>query len=67
MPHGLLSRSIEVYLQEDMVDKAKPGDKVQIIGILKPDITQSNIAFGSFPKYFLALKIVSITNDKTDV
>lgn len=34
VPTGMLSRSIDVYLQEDMVDKVKPGDKVVAIGIL---------------------------------
>jgi len=31
-----MSRNIQVFLQEGLVDQAKPGDKVQIIGILKP-------------------------------
>ena len=32
----MLSSSVKVYLQEDLVDKAKPGDRVEIIGLFKP-------------------------------
>lgn len=48
VPHGVLSRSIDVILQEDMVDKAKPGDRVQVIGILKPNINGGSLKLGSF-------------------
>ena len=34
IPPGQLPRSIEVVLTEDLVDKARPGDRVTIVGIL---------------------------------
>ena len=34
IPPGQLPRSIEVVLTEDLVDKARPGDRVSIVGIL---------------------------------
>ncbi len=34
IPPGQLPRSIEVILTEDLVDKARPGDRVTIVGIL---------------------------------
>ena len=34
-PPGQLPRSINVVLQNDLVDKLKPGDRVEIVGIYR--------------------------------
>ena len=35
VPSGQLPRSIEVVLQDDLVDSARPGDRVSIVGIVR--------------------------------
>ncbi|KAI9141201.1 MCM2/3/5 family-domain-containing protein, partial [Paraphysoderma sedebokerense] len=44
MPSGAMPRSIEVILRNEMVEKAKAGDKVQFTGMLIaiPDVSQLN-------------------------
>ena len=62
VPTGLLSRSVEVFLQEDIVDATKPGDRVQIIGILKPVNTSNTFAKGVFKPVLIAYSVISLTD-----
>ena len=40
-----------------MIDKVKPGDRVQMIGILRPKINGQSYSTGGFDKYFITKAI----------
>ena len=66
IPSGLLSRSVEVLLQEDLVDKLKPGERVQIIGVPRPTATARTNANCIFKVTLMAIginKLKSIDSD----
>jgi DNA replication licensing factor MCM3 len=62
VPTGLLSRSIEVMLQEDLVDVAKPGDRIQVTGILRPTISGQTHSIGVFRTTIMATSITPLTS-----
>lgn len=41
-PMGQLPRSIELVLDDDLVDKIKPGDRVEIVGVYRALATSAN-------------------------
>lgn len=61
VPTGLLSRAVEVMVQEDLVDTAKPGDRVQIIGILRPGISGQTNTIGVFRTTLVATSVTTLT------
>jgi DNA replication licensing factor MCM3 len=47
-PVGQLLRSIEVVLENDLVDKLKPGDRVEVTGIFRAVPKKSGAIEGIF-------------------
>ena len=56
IPTGLMSRSVEVTLQEDLVDSVKPGDRAQITGIFRPTIGGAKVT-GIFRPSLMATSV----------
>ena len=56
-PTGQLPRSVEVILEDDLVDRAKPGDRIVVTGIYKCFGNTITSADGSFKSALLATNI----------
>lgn len=54
-PAGQLPRSVEIVMDDDLVDKCKPGDRVQIVGIYRSVGGQANTGSASFKLVFYTL------------
>lgn len=63
-PAGQLPRSVDVVLDNDLVDKCKPGDRVQILGIYRclPN-KQGGFTSGTFRTVLLANNIVLMNKE----
>jgi DNA replication licensing factor MCM3 len=62
-PVGQLPRSVEVILEEDLVDKVKPGDRIQTVGVFKCIASQSTSLNGSFKTVLLSSSIALCHDD----
>ena len=62
-PTGQLPRSVQVILERDLVDKVKPGDRVEVSGVYRC-IPQSGITSGVFKQVLVATGIKSINAEK---
>ena len=61
-PHGQLPRSIKVVLHADLVDKIKPGDRVQVVGAYRAlGPGKAQMTSGIFPNAIIAnnLQLIS--------
>jgi len=63
-PAGQLPRSVDVVLDNDLVDKCKPGDRVQILGIYRclPS-KQGGFTSGTFRTILLANNVVCMSKE----
>lgn len=55
-PAGQLPRSIDVIVDDDLVDRVKPGDRAQIVGVYKSLATAFN---GQVPSTFRAVLVAN--------
>lgn len=64
-PPGQLPRSITIILQNDLVDKLKPGDRAQVTGIYRAAPNVSNgVIRGTFKTHIVATGVQSLMLEK---
>ena len=63
-PAGLLPRSVDVLLSKDLVDSAKPGDRLLVVGIFRARTRQNNgMTNGVFKASVIANNVKHIRKD----
>lgn len=73
-PPGLLPRSIECVLSEDLVDSAKPGDRIKVYGIYKSFCSNTlqfptsfrTVLVSTNVQHLKSFEVLSTTNNKID-
>lgn len=67
-PAGQLPRSVDIILDDDLVDKVKPGDRVQVIGTYRclPS-KQNGYTSGSFRTIMIACNVVQVSKEVSPV
>ena len=62
-PLGQLPRSVEVVLEGDLVDKVKPGDRIQVNGVFKTISTISTNTSGGVKTVLIGTNVQELNND----
>jgi DNA replication licensing factor MCM3 len=64
-PSGQLPRSVEVVLEDDLVDTCKPGDRVNIVGVYKvlPSRLPNMALGGTFRTLLVAIGITQLSGE----
>jgi len=63
-PTGQLPRSVEVILEDDLVDTCKPGDRVDVIGVYKVLPSQlQHLSRGVFRTLLVAMGLTQLSGD----
>jgi len=60
-PPGQLPRSIEVILEKDLVNRAKPGDRIDVVGVYKIMPLKKSMVNGIFKTVLIATNLTHIT------
>ena len=62
-PLGQLPRSVEVILEGDLVDKVKPGDRIQVNGVFKTIATMATNTSGGVKTVLIGTNVQELNND----
>jgi len=65
-PIGQLPRSIEVILEDDLVDKVKPGDRIQVNGVFKCATYKGSIANPSVRTVLIATGVQNLAKNENE-
>lgn len=60
VPSGRLPRSKEVVVLHDLIDAAKPGDEVELIGVYKNNYSNTSAIRAKAPVFFTTIEAISI-------
>ena len=66
VPPGSLPRTKEVLCYFDLIDKAKPGDEVEVVGVYKNSFSLSLNVKNGFPVFFTAIEALSIISKESE-
>ena len=65
-PIGQLPKSVEVILEDDLVDKVKPGDRIQVNGVFKSSTYKGTIANPSVKTFLIATGVQNLAKNEKD-
>lgn len=63
IPAGQLPRSIEIFLEDDLVDSVKPGDRVDVVGIFRALATGTSGFSASFRSVLVACSTTPLQSE----
>ena len=69
LPPGQLPQSITIHVLDDLVDQARPGDRVEVVGILKARATRmfKRGQLATYNKFFNGVTITKETSEYVDI
>ena len=67
IPTGQLPRTVEIALEEDLVDAIRPGDRIEVVGVYKAISTATSGMSGTFKAVVLAVGVAAIRTEESEV
>ena len=69
LPPGQLPQSTSIHVLDDLVDRARPGDRVEIVGILKARVTRllKRGQLATYGKFFHGVSVSRETEEFVDI